>query len=368
MLIFGKVMTQRLFIILSLLIGAFSPALSWAESFPAIEQDKTAAVILAYHRIGEDYYPATNIRQAQFESHIRELRQGRYNIIALPDLVRALDKGDKLPPRTIALTFDGAHRSAYEIAIPLLLEYDIPFTLFLPTDLLDSALPHYITWRDIKKLQRHKNVTLGLHPATYKHLNETDPDELRRAINKARTRLREETGLNAAFFAYPFGEWDARARKIISEQGFTAAFAEQSGVAYSGHDPLTLPRFPMTENYAGLDRFRLIANTLPLPISDLTPTDPALSTASPAIGFSLPDATLAARTDRLSCFISGQEKAQTEKVGENRVELRIPYPFEDERNRVNCTMPAPPQPDTGEPRWRWLGALFILRQAPAEEN
>lgn len=365
MLILSGIMTRPLFIFQIFLIAALWSIPARAVAHPVLEEDKTAAVILAYHRIGEDSYPATNIRREQFEGHIRALVQGHYNIIALPTLIKALKNGTTLPPRTIALTFDGAHRSAYDIAVPLLLEHNLPFTLFLPTDRLDSGLSRYINWKDIKKLQRYKNVTIGLQPATYTHLNDTTPDDLRRTINKARARLREETGREALFFAYPFGEWSAAYRALIEEQGFLAAFGQQSGVAYSGHDLLTLPRFPMTESYAGLDRFRLIAGSLPLPVTDMTPPDPLLTESQPAIGFTV-DEELTPLIDQLSCFISGQEKAVSENIGANRIELRLTQPFDEERNRINCTMPAPPDFNTGEPRWRWFGALFVLPEPHQE--
>ena len=45
------------------------------------------AVIIMYHRFGENSIPSTNIRLDQFEAHLKELTSGRYNVIPLADVV-----------------------------------------------------------------------------------------------------------------------------------------------------------------------------------------------------------------------------------------------------------------------------------------
>ena len=42
----------------------------------------------------------------QLEAHIKELTSGKYNVMALPDVVAALQKREKLPDRAIAITVD----------------------------------------------------------------------------------------------------------------------------------------------------------------------------------------------------------------------------------------------------------------------
>lgn len=332
-----------------------------AQSQDEIPQDRSAAVIFAYHRIGEDLYPATNIRREQFEEHLRELTSGAYHILPLPRIVSALKDNERLPENSVALTFDGVHNSAMEYAIPLLVKKEIPFTLFVPTDHLDSHSPRYMNWHEIKKLSRHNFITFGLHPASYTRLMDQPDDEIKRQINKARSRFREETGKEITLFAYPFGEHSAAYKKIVKDMDFTAAFGQQSGVAYAGSDLYALPRFSLTEGHGGTERFRLTARALPLPLSDIVPDDPYLKNAMPDIGFTF-DETLAGKIDKLSCFVSGQPLPAIERVGARRVELRLARPVEDERTRINCTLPVTTDEDDTV-RWRWFGMLLTLPQS-----
>lgn len=364
----------RYFIGLGVFFLCLLQAQGTAEAQTAIPEDKKSAVIYAYHRIGEDRFPDTNIRRTQFEEHIRELKNGPYHIAALPDVINAFEKNKNLPDRTIVLTFDGGHDSITQYAVPLLLDHEIPFTLFLPTDHIDRNDGPYMSWEKLRKLAKSDLVSFGIHPANYGRLYTEPRDKIIYQINKARSRFREEMGFEPTFFAYPYGEYSAAYRDIIREQGFKAAFSQNSGVAYAGADMHTLPRFPMTESYGTLSRFRLTAHALPLPVTDLNPADPHLNTAKPDIGFSIHSG-LSDYIDKISCFAAHQDKPATETAGNNRVELRLQAPFEHGRARVNCTMAVPPENSLEETRWRWLGMLFTtpaqherLREYSASED
>lgn len=338
--------------------GTQSGAASVKQSSP----DPASAVIFTYHRVNEDLYPDNSIRTEQFAEHIQELIDGHYNIVPLQTITDALNAGKRLPDRTVAITFNGAYKSAYEHAMPILLKRNIPFTVFLPTAQIDAKMPVYMSWDDVKKLRRNNGVSFGLHPASYTRLSGLDDAEIRRQINNTVVRYRAVFKRDPQFFAYPFGEYTKEYRDIVASSGFTAAFGQQSGVAYSGHDMFALPRFPMTENYGGLDRFRMAATALPFPVQEVTPDDPYVTGhTSPSIGFTLPPETKI-RANEISCFISGEAMPEMKVVGtdKNRIELRVDDAFSEDRVRINCTAPGP-NPTAGEERrWRWFGLLLTV--------
>ena len=324
--------------------------------------DRNSAVIFAYQRVGEDLFPANNLGIDQFKEQLQEMIDGEYKITPLPDIVTALQSGAALPDKTVALTFNGAYQSALKNAIPLLLERDIPFTVFFSPDQADGQNPEYMSWGDLKKLRKNNQVTLGLHPSSYGHLASEPAAEIRRQVNSALTRYRQEFKTEPAFFAYPFGEYTREFRSIIRDSGFKAAFGQQSGVAYSGSDLFALPRFSMTENYGDEARFRIAALALPLPVTDIAPDDPRITQNNPPeIGFTI-DESLAAKIPQMSCFISEQGKPEMQVVGKNRIELRVAEPFQGARVRLNCTMPGPTAKAGEEQRWRWFGLLMTLDQ------
>ena len=87
-----------------------------------------SAVVLMYHRFGEDRFPSTNIRVEQFEAQLEHLQEAGYTIVPLADVVSALTQGTPLPDRAVAVSIDDAYRSVYDVAFPRLSAPGYPFT------------------------------------------------------------------------------------------------------------------------------------------------------------------------------------------------------------------------------------------------
>ena len=360
-------MLKLLFSRINLLIAALVVMTAATPVLADNAHDRTTAVIFDYQRIGEDLSPATNTTIEQFTAHIEELTNGNYHIASLDEITGALIGTDKLPLLTVAITFDGAYKSALQNAIPALLEKNIPFAVFFSPDQADANTPDYMNWDDIKKLARHPNVTIGLHTADYTRLADDKPEEMRRQINKAMALYREMLKTDPAYFAYPFGEYSKPYRAIVGASGFRAAFGQQSGVAYDASDMMALPRFAMTENYSDNDRFRMIAGALPLPVTDISPDEPRITTNPPIFGFTV-DSALTDKISLMSCYISEQGKPKVLVISKTRIELRVEKPFNNDRVRVNCTMPGP-KPKPGEDqRWRWLGMLLAVSHGTQDDG
>lgn len=346
---------RHAFIIAACLAALASPA------HAAVEADKSTAVIFVYQRIGEDSVPQSSIPADQFKLHLAELKAGGYTVLPLGKVIDALKSGGNLPPKTVAITFDGAWLPTLTTAIPLLEEAKFPFTVFFSADQADAAAPGHMGWAQLKSLKKNKLASLGILPAAYTHMTEQGLDETAALVNKAVSRYREILKEDPAFFAWPYGEYSAALKKRIEAYNFRAAFGQHSGVAHAGSDFLALPRFIMTGDVGDLDRFRLTAGALPLPVADVVPEDPAAATQNPPpIGFTV--APGLGDLSRLSCFVSGTGKVPLSRL-DNRVEIRLDEPLEERRARVNCTMPAGGD-DSG---WRWFGMLLILPGVDAGE-
>lgn len=333
-----------------------------APAHASIEADGSSAVVFVYQRVGEDSMPTSSISVEKFREHIRELTTGGYRVLPLGDLVDAVKNGADLPHKTVALTFDGAYSSTLANAVPLLEEAKLPFTVFFASDMVDGGAPSRMTWAQLRDLRKSKRVTLGILPSSYAHMAGLAPEASAGIVNKALARYKEEFGEDPQFFAWPYGEYSAALKKQLGGYAFKAAFGEHSGVVHAKADFLSLPRFIMTDNYGDLDRFRLTANALPLPVSDIIPDDMAVRDNPPLIGFTitpeLPD------LSRLSCFASGIGKLDILKPGGGRVEIRLKEPLDDRRTRINCTLPDDTVIPGEPPSWRWFGLTLIAPDHP----
>ena len=97
------------------------------------------AVILMYHRFGEDTIPSTNIRLEQFDRHLEILASGDYTVWPIGKIVTHLQTKQPLPDRTVGISIDDAYLSVYTEAWPRLKERGFPFTLFVATCLLYTS-------------------------------------------------------------------------------------------------------------------------------------------------------------------------------------------------------------------------------------
>lgn len=312
----------------------------------------STAVVFAYGRIGEDQVPNNSIRVDQFEAHLEELSDDAYHVLPLTEIVDLLKEGKALPERAVALTFDDASRSFYETAWPRLRAAGLPFTLFVATDPIDRGSPEHMTWHELRQLAGASNVTIGGLGASTASLAFRAASEAQTELDRMESRLGAELGRKPRLFAYPQGEYTLALRAKLGDRGYLAAFGLQSGVLHAGADRLALPRFIMTETFGGIERFRIAASALPLPVGDVTPAEPVVTVNPPPIGFTV-DGDVGDLA-RLACFSSSQGRTGLERVSDDRVEIRLSGPLPPGRSRINCTLPA------NEGRWRWFGLQFVV--------
>jgi peptidoglycan/xylan/chitin deacetylase (PgdA/CDA1 family) len=315
-----------------------------------LAQAADSAVILQYHRFGETSFPSTNIRLKQFEAHIKELTSGPYTVLPVPEIVAAIREKRPLPDRTIGLTIDDGYLSVYAEAFPRLRDAGLPFTVFVSTDPVDRKFSGFMSWEQIRKM-RDTGVTIGAHTSTHLHMPANLLSRNRADLDSSNARLKEELGEVPPLFAYPFGEASTEIQNLVRNAGHIAAFGQHSGPLDASSDPFYMPRFALNEAFGDMDRFRLVANALPIPHKDVTPSNPTLTTNPPLFGFTRTDLDL--RLNGLACYAADQGKVKIEQLGP-RIEVRMSGPFSAGRARINCTALGP------DNRWRWLGTLYYV--------
>ena len=108
------------------------------------------ALILLYHSI---MTPSSDpwslcVSPEHFEGHLQAIREWG-TPIQLDELIDRLTSGT-LPRNAIALTFDDGYESIVSQARPLLEEYQVPATVFLPTAALSRA--HEFWWDELERI------------------------------------------------------------------------------------------------------------------------------------------------------------------------------------------------------------------------
>ena len=313
--------------------------------------DDKGILSLMYHRFDESKYPSTNIQMNVFKQQIKIIRNSKYNFYDPKDL----KKNFYIPKiqKKILITIDDAFSSFYEVAWPYLKEEKIPFILFVSTEAIGKS--GYMTWDQIKELEKENIAYIGNHSHTHDYLVDLENKDFIKDINTANAIFIKNLGYNPIFFSYPFGEYSNLIKEKITEN-FKFSFGQHSGVIDVNKDPYELPRFPINEKYGDLKRFQFLINLQPLQYKILHPEEKYLTKNNPP-KFYVEFFNEQKNLNNINCFSDEGNRWEKSNVkfDINTLYINFREKFLFRRGRVNCSLN-----DNGI--WRWFGVQFSVKQ------
>ena len=339
--------TIKLFIIILL----FTSSSKAEENNIKYYSDDMGILSLMYHRFNENKYPSTNIQMDVFKQHIEIIKSLEYDFFDPNDLKKNFHV--KKENKKILITIDDAFSSFYEFAWPYLKEKKIPFILFVSTEAVGKN--GYMTWKQIKELEKEPNTYIGNHSHSHDYLVDLKNNNFINDIDIANQTFINNIGYNPIFFSYPFGEYSNFIKDHITKN-FKFAFGQHSGVIDINKDRYELPRFPINEKYGDLKRFKFLINLHPLQYKVLYPNEKYLIKNNPP-KLSVEFFDNQKNLDNINCFSDEGNKWQKSNINFDKDILNINFKdkFLFRRGRVNCSLN-----DNGI--WRWFGVQFSINQ------
>lgn len=114
--------------------------------------------------------------------------------------------------KRFAITFDDGLIDVYEIAYPFLKSKNIPFTIFVITDFLDTE--GYITTEQLKELASDELVTIGSHGLSHEILPSLTKTEIINEFNNSKKILEDIIKKEVDIFAYSHGQYNKETIKL----------------------------------------------------------------------------------------------------------------------------------------------------------
>jgi peptidoglycan/xylan/chitin deacetylase (PgdA/CDA1 family) len=317
--------------------------------------------VLMYHHIADDTPASTSTRVEVFQAHLDYLAE-HHTVVDLVWALERLQAGESIPDNAVALTFDDAYINVYTTAWPMLEAANFPFTVFVATQPVDQGSRLSIQWDQLREMHA-AGVRLLNHSHDHDYMVRSEAyDEAWREsvianITHAQNRLTEELGTEPPkVFAYPFGEYNNLLQEILADLGYIAMGQHSGGIAEFS-DWFGLPRFAAGGTAQNLDTLRVKLQSKPLPVAFPLP-DQVTNDRQPV----LETAILAndqVRWQQLNCF-TGAGRVIPFTLTDNQLRVQTDEPFEDGRNRYNCTAPA-----VGG-GFYWLSQQWLINQGPAD--
>ncbi len=304
---------------------------------------------IMYHRFEENKYPSTNIKLDIFKKHINLIKNNNFNFYdpgKLIDNFREVKKQKK-----ILITIDDAFTSFYQNAWPILKEKKIPFILFVSTKTVGKN--GYMTWDQIKEIEKEKFVYIGNHSHSHDYLTKFTFEKFKKDIEISIKIFEENLGYNPSYFSYPFGEYNLKQKLHISEI-FEFAFGQHSGVIDLNKDKYELPRFPINEKYGEIDRFKEVISYLPLQYKKVTPEDKFLKTNENPPQMYIEFFNDQSNLKNINCFSNEGSKWRKTNILliNNKLTINFVDKFNERRGRVNCSL-------RDKEGWRFAGFQFV---------
>ena len=222
----------------------FTPAAATPK--PAAKQaiDTNASVVaFCYHNIEDgSKMKALTIPVEQFEQEMQAIKDAGFTVIPMQDFL-AWRRGEKnIPHKSCLITIDDGWVSGYNNAWPVLKKHGYPFTMFIYVNYVGSG-GKSLSWAQLEEM-RDAGVDIECH--TWYHGNLKAPGKgvdattaalikkdiaalgvdgyLRKEIVDSKKKLEQQLGIRVNVLAYPFGNWNAKARELVKEAGYEAAF------------------------------------------------------------------------------------------------------------------------------------------------
>lgn len=202
--------------------------------------------IIMYHSINTKSNPQMKrlvVTPQTFERQMRFLKEKRYNVLPLEVLADLIRNKKKIPARSLAITFDDGYKDNYTYAFPVLKKYNLPATIFIIVNEVDSNRADRLNWKEIEAMQNSGLITIGSHSLDHLVLTEIKSEkELKRQIFASKRIIEQKLGKSVRAFSYPSARFNELIRQLVIEAGYKVAVVTNPGKKFPNDDLFALKR------------------------------------------------------------------------------------------------------------------------------
>ena len=224
---FRKIIVTGIFVIIAIVV------VFWAKA-------QYVAPVIMYHKIDNNSAVSRlSVSPENFKRQMCFLKNQRYNVVKLEDLPEII-KRNKIPPKTIAITFDDGYESNYTNAFPVLKQLGLHATIFIIPAMVGTE--GYLTWSQITEMSESGFITIGSHSMTHPWLPAQPVQKLDQEIRDSKIAIESRLNKEAPSFSYPLGGFNKDVRERVARAGYKIAVATNPGKKYPKHDIFAMKR------------------------------------------------------------------------------------------------------------------------------
>ena len=333
--------------------------------FIVFSSNALATIILQYHHVSDLTPASTSISPKQFEAHLQYLKDNNFSVIPLSELIEAIKKQKPLQDKTVVITFDDAYTDILENGKPLLDKFDYPYTLYINPGIINKGSKSYLSWQQIKAMA--DDGMLVANHGLYHDSVARKPDNISMQdwiqkqgedLLKSEQIIKEQTGQNWRYYAYPYGEFTPEFQLWLEKNDFVA-FSQQSGAVGLTTDLTAVPRFPASKPYDKLSSLRDKLNSLPFNLNLVGEQAQTIFNYNEATDVTFDIVVDDFYPNQLNCYVSGIGKQKIKWLDDTSFSMTFSKPLQPGRVRANCTAASISNPG----RYYWYSKpWFVLKE------
>ena len=168
-----------------------------------------------------------NTNPLLFTKQIDTLRKAGYTFITPKELMDILDGIAPPPKKSVILSFDDGYRDFYTDVFPILKKYRVKAVAYIVSEFLDK--PNYMLTEQVREVVRSGLVEIGAHTMHHVPLKGKSLFQVKNEVDGGKKKLEKLLKIPIVSFAYPDGQFDDQAIKLVKMAGYRSAVATLHG-------------------------------------------------------------------------------------------------------------------------------------------
>lgn len=197
-------------------------------------------------KLHHEFYKDCSIDKNFLKKQIKYLLRKDYRFLNFEKIDKILSKEQKLPKKSIVMYFDDGFKDIYINAYPIFKKYNLPFVIFVSTDLIDrNPLPKeasrrlaklsreqkkiFLTWEEIRQMADLAEI--GSHGVTHKDFIDLTDRKFKKELLESGERIKKETEKKPIALSYPHGKYNQKIKDLVEMTGYKFAVITKGGQA-----------------------------------------------------------------------------------------------------------------------------------------
>jgi peptidoglycan/xylan/chitin deacetylase (PgdA/CDA1 family) len=182
------------------------------------------------------------VKPIEFEKQIKYLIDNNWTFFTMSELV---EKKEKLPEKSVSITFDDGYEDNFTNAFPILKKYDVKATIYIVVDRHDREWSSKrkeknssgelknepkLSDEQISKLTNSGLIEIGSHTITHDNLPTLNKQQKIDEIQNSKIEIEKRFNIKCNSFCYPFGLYDKEDIQIVKDSFYTNATITTKGI------------------------------------------------------------------------------------------------------------------------------------------